>query len=438
MSTVAVGLDISSHYCRVAIDARGVVSNTQGARFTLGLVSKEEENSSDFIFGDAAQRLSSHKTLSQAILNDDSDAAKAYLGYLIQLASNNAAVSADNLRIVVTVPMSDSEEQNSKWIDSVTAAAKSLIPDKKKRKHDFVVGVVNKAAAACLAHEIENEEVVLVVDMDGNDAMSLTLVECQQNSWYAQKQVETLEELSGPALVKLLANFVATQFERQQRIPRGEVMERKKARNKLLKEAERALLSGSNGNMTFTLDGLYDGLDCHISVSKPRWEMMIGSLFRKMEATLTAKKESESITKVLCSGAWASVLQPTLQKVFSDEFKPLSMSSEAVVIGCAKQAGFFIQKEGLKPILSPTIELPACPVAIGISEGSEEWIPEGTPLPAKITQTISEPCHLIQLSPCKKDLARLEGFEGETSVTVELSTEGKLSIQLAGQPVVVI
>lgn len=439
MSSVAVGLDLSSLYCRVAIDSRGVVSNTQGARYTPAVVAKEEdENSNDFIFGDAALRLTSHKTLSETILND-SDAAKAYLGYLIQLASNNAAVSADNLRLVVTVPMSADEEQIAKWVESITASVKSLISDKKKRKHDFVVGVVNKAAAVCLAHEVEKNETVLVADMDGNDSMSLSLMECKNGGWYAQKQYETLEELSGPALVKLLANFVATQFERQQKIPRGEVMERKKARNKLLKEAERTLLSGSSGNMTFTLDGLFDGLDCHVTVSKPRWEMMIGSLFRKVEAALTAKKESESITKVFCNGAWSSLLQPTLKKVFSDNFKPTSVSSEeAVVIGCAKQAGFFIQKDGMTPIPSPTVALPACPVSIGINEGDEEWISEGTPLPAKITQTISKPCNLIQLSPCKKELAKLEGFEGETTVTVELSTEGKLSIGLAGQPIVVI
>mmetsp|Transcript_13326 Transcript_13326/g.19596 ORF Transcript_13326/g.19596 Transcript_13326/m.19596 type:complete len:440 (+) Transcript_13326:133-1452(+) len=439
MSLVAVGLDLSSLYCRVAIDSRGVVSNTQGARYTLALVAKEEdENSNDFIFGDAALRLASHKTLLESILNDN-DAAQAYLGYLIQLAANNTAASADHLRMVVAVPTSADDEQISKWVELITASAKSLIADKKKRKHDFVVGVVNKAAAVCLAHGVEKKDIVLVADMDGNDAMSLTLMECKGGSWYVQKQYETLDELSGPALVKLLANFVATQFERQQKIPRGEVMERKKARNKLRKEVERALLSGSSGNMTFTLDGLYDGLDCHVTVSKPRWEMMIGSLFRKMEAALTSKKESETITKVLCNGAWASLLQPTLQKVFSEKFKPSSVSSEeAVVIGCAKQAGFFIQKDGMKPIQSPTVVLSACPVSIGTDEGDEEWISEGAPLPAKIIQKISKPCHLIQLSPCKKELAKLEGFEGETSVTVELSIEGKLSIGLAGQPVVVI
>jgi len=439
MSLVAFGLDISSLFCRVAIDSRGVVSNTQGDRFTPGLVAKEEEgNSNEYIFGDAAQRLASHKTLSE-VIKEEPEAAKAYLAYLIQLAANNAAVTADRLRLTVSIPTGLEEENIATWSNLVTAATKSLISDKKKRKQDFVVGVVKRSVAVCLAHEIEKDETVLMVDMDGSDVLSMTIMTCENSGWYSQQQYETIDEVSGPALVKLLASFVATQFERQQKIPRGEVMERKKARNKLLKEAERALLSGGSGSMAFMLDGLFEGIDCHVTVSKPRWEMMKGSLFRKVEAALTTKKESGSITSVLCSGAWSSLLLPSLQKVFGDAVKSTGVTpEESVVLGCAKQAGFFLQKEGMAPTLVPTVTVPACPVSIGISEGDEVWISEGTPLPAKTTYTVSKPCKLLQLSPSKKELANLEGIEGDTTVTVELSIEGRLSIGLAGQPVVVV
>jgi len=438
MSLVAFGLDISSLFCRVAIASQGVVSNTQGARYTPGLVAKEEEGSSnEYIFGDAAQRLSSHKTLSVAI-QEEPEAAKAFLAYLIQLAADNAAVTVDRLRLTVSIPTGLEEENITMWLNLVTAAAKSLISDKKKRKQDFVVGVVNREVAACLAYEIEKNETVLVVDMDGRDVLSMALMACENSGWYLQQQYETVDKVSGPVMVELLANFVATQFERQQRIPRGEVMGRKKARNKLLKEAERVLLSGSSGSMEFMLDGLFEGIDCHLTVSKPRWEMIKGSLFRDVEVALTMKKESGFITSVLCSGAWSPLLLPSLQKIFGNIVRLAGATpEESVVLGCAKQAAFSLQKEGMAPTLMPTVTVPASPVSIGISEGDEFLISEGTPLPAKTTYTISKPCKLLQFSPRKKELANLEGIEGETIVTVELSIEGQLSIGLVRKPVVV-
>lgn len=423
------------------------MSNTQGARFTLGLVAREEatENESDeasaFVFGDAAQRSNQSKKLSQAI-TEDAEAAQAFFQYMIQLAADNAAVSVDLLRLVVTLPTTsndddDATQTTTAWLDCITAACKKLIPDKKKRKQNFIMGVISKPAATCLAYNNDDDEKknILVVDMDGDAALQWTVLE-YEGGVYSKQQSDNnnlLPEVSGPVVVQLLANFVATQFERQCKIPRGEVMERKKANTKLVKEAEKQLLSGKT-TMSFLMDGLYDGMDCNVNVSKPRWDMMTGKLLRQVEAALQQPATTSAVDAVLMSGAWASLLKATLVKLFGEE-KLITAGSppeEAVVLGCAKQAGYCAakSKKDLQPILTPTVSVPVVsPISIGLSD-DVILIPQGTPLPAKTTHTTTACCKLYQLTPQKIELAELQG---DGTLLIELSAEGTLSIGRLGE-----
>ena len=351
-SFIPVGLDISSLYSRIAVDGRqGVVSNTQGDRFTLALVGREV--SGDYVVGEAGLRLDGHVTLidtnngADGTENDDPAAFQAFLQYMIQLAADNAAVSVHQLRLVVACPSLKEE-----WIERVNQACKSLISDKKNRKENCVVGVVTKAAATCVAnhHHQHDDDVlieegtILVVDMDGDSSLQLTVM-AVAGGVYSESSNVHVDGVSGPELLKILSTHVATHFERQNKLARGEVMESKKAKTKLLKEAQRVLLSGGN-TMTFMLDGLYEGLDCNVSISKPRWELMTTGLVSKVE---TALNDIEmQIDSVLLSGAWSTMfVKHSIEKIFADKLKISSLAAEeAVVLGCAKQAGLILAKPG--------------------------------------------------------------------------------------------
>jgi hypothetical protein len=433
-TTVPVGLDLSSLYCRVAVDGRiGVVSNTQGARWTLGLVAKEE-GETDFVFGDAALRLP-HETVAEAIANNNMDAAQAFLAYVIQLAADNAAVGVEQLRLVITIPAAAAGAE-AVWMECVGNACKGLISDKKKRKEDFVVGVVTKTAAVCVAHDkgAVVSQKVLVVDMDGDAPLTLTVLE-QAGGFYVELSTKCVEDVSGPALLTLLATHVATHFERQNKVPRGEVMQSKKAKAKLMKEAERTLMSAGSA-MTFMLDGLFEGMDCHVNVSKPRWDMMTGALLRQVEAALA--EVGSDIDTIYLSGAWAAALQPTLDKALPGKTASSVMpTEEVVVLGCAKNAGLVLAKNGLPPVVATTRSVTVSPVSIGLGE-DVILIAEGTPLPAKVEHSVTSSCKVFQLGASKVELADLNDISEATMMIMELSTEGQLSIGFAGQPMVTI
>lgn len=126
-----------------------------------------------------------------------------------------------------------------------------------------------------------------------------------------------LEEVSGQALVALLAKHVALQFERKNRIPAGDVWDSKKARNRLLQACEPALQSLKTTTIHITIDGFYDGTDCHVELSKARWEMVSGPLLRKAQAFLQDFVSLQPDT-VLLAGSGSSFVGPTVDKIFSD------------------------------------------------------------------------------------------------------------------------
>lgn len=453
-SFIPVGLDISSIYSRIAVDGRqGVVSNTQGDRFTLALVAREA--SGDYVVGEAGLRLDGHVALidNNDLDHDEKDdlaACQAFLQYMIQLAADNAAVSVDQLRLVVACPSLMTREgsggNNTKkdWIERVNQACRSLIVDKKKRKEDCVVGVMTKAAATCVAHQQHHQHddilvedgTILVVDMDGDSSLQLSVM-AVTGGVYSEVSTVYVDGVSGPELLKILSTHVATHFERQNRLQRGEVMESKKAKTKLLKEAQRVLLSGGN-TMTFMLDGLYEGLDCNVNISKPRWELMTAALVAKVEAALTAIEVQ--IDSVLLSGAWATLfVKHSIEKIFADKLKMSSLAAEeAVVLGCAKQAGLILAKPGLA-VKTCTVEVPVSPVTIGVGDGVV-LIPKGSPLPFKISHIVTGPTKVYQLAAVdeKIELAELTDVIEETTMTLELSLGGQLSIGFLGQPLVVI
>ena len=484
-SWVPVGLDLSSFYARDAVDGRrqGVVSNTQGDRFTLALIAREE--SGDFVFGEAGLRFweagaattttTTGSTTVARLIDADDDAAQAYLKYLIQLAADNAAVTVDQLRIVLTCPVptaldadTTATKATTHWMDCVNRACKALILDKKKRKEVAVVGVITKAAATCLAQHQPSPSTnvdgstILVADMDGDSSLQLTVMAVSSTGVYVQVSSMTVDGVSGPELLTLLSTHVATHFERQNKLARGEVMKSTKAKSKLLKEAQRVLLSGggtggasgttgaaAGHTMTFMLDGLYEGMDCNVNISKPRWEMMTAPLITKVETALNSIEQHTKIDSVLISGAWATTfLKLSIEKVFGDKRTVGSSVApeEAVVLGCAKQAGWTLAKPGLS-WNTTAVEVPVSPVTIGMGDDNVVLIPLGMPLPATIRHVLAAPTKVYQLlggvttastTPSKIELADVTDVHEETTMIVELSVDGQLSIGFSGQPLVVV
>ena len=458
-NTVAVGIDLGSSQARVAVcgtDSR-VVSNTLGHRSTLAMAALEHDD--HYVFGDAALKLFQKEkkpmpSVRDVLMNDVEEHAtcERFLGHLGSLASDATASTLAQLRIVLSVPV----DATSDYIDNLKgvteAGIKSQIDDKKQRKHHVVVGVISDPAAVCIAHRLTDtssalRSCILVIDAG---ASGLTISHLQINGTSRIVSLvnhKRLQEVSGPALVTLLGKHVASQFERKNKLPEGEVWESKKARFKLLQACEIALqsLKNSTSSIHITIDGLYEGIDCHVPLSKPRWDMVSGPLLRKAQA-FVEDHVSLKPDAVLLTGGGATFLQPSVDKAFPDCYRGISnvAPEEAIALGCALDARSCLAHDTVK-ITSPTQEVSLSPVAIGIGVSEDQVdtiIGKGTPLPAHVVHTMPSPqnCSIWQLLPSLKEVAHLENLpaEQDVEILVELSATGTLRICVQGGPVVTV
>ena len=115
-----------------------------------------------------------------------------------------------------------------------------------------------------------------------------------------------------------------------------------------------------------------------------------------------------------------------------------------VLVVCS--AGMTAAAQSHRPLL-PTLQVPCCPVSIGVEIGGDDsnpiWIPQGTPLPCHVTQQVHTKngvLELLQLHPSKKALAKLEELDTTVSTTIELqlSVQGRLRIQVNDEESIVI
>jgi len=83
-------------------------------------------------------------------------------------------------------------------------------------------------------------------------------------------------EVGGEKFVEKMMDHCATQFKRKSRC---DVWESKKAIAKLRLACETAVRTLARGaSAAVEADGLVDGQDLRVAVSKPRWGMLVGSL----------------------------------------------------------------------------------------------------------------------------------------------------------------
>ncbi len=410
---VAVGMDIGSSYSRVAVatsestNQARIISNTLGHFETRSITTLEQHDSQNaqYVHGDAALRILEKEkkptpSIREMIQNDSVAACEAFLGHVVSLASDATASSLHQLRLVLAVPMDASPKYVEKLMQMTQAGMKQQISEKKHRKHHFVVGMISEPAAVCIAHGVTEAssslyQRILVVDMGASGLKLSRLYTNGRTCCILSLQSYTvIQEISGPALIALLAKHVASQFERKHKLPCGEVWEMKKARFKLQHASQVALQSlQQNSTVTITIDGLYEGLDCHVQVSKPRWDMLTAPLLRKVQAAL---QEYQDVHAVLLAGSGSSFLESTVSQTFPNAYRGKSSSvapQEAVALGCALHAAACLQHVTVK-LTTPTHDgVVTSPVEIGIGTAEDDidiLIDKGTPLPAHVVHTIGK------------------------------------------------
>lgn len=305
--------------------------------------------------------------------------------------------------------------------------------------------VITEGAAVCLAFGVDASKCQTVLVLDGGaSALKASIMEGTSGGLWVQKSYQTLDSVNGAAIVEPLAQSVAQQFEQKCRFPRGEVWQSKRARAKLLKACEASLSSFQRlTNVSIHVDGLYEGMDCNVSISKPKWEHLSSKLANQVKVFCGEYKDQ--VDTVLVCGNLHDWMMPILKGIFGpDKLRPASFDpSEAIALGCTIQAQLNmenqLENQADPTTRNPTLSVPCCPISIGLKDGAT-LISEGTPLPCQVETTVEpgKDVEIIQLTPSAKTLAKLEEVEATTTLQLQLTTHGRLRICVNGKDSVVI
>lgn len=358
------------------------------------------------------------------------------------LVDQNETVTAENLQDFYRERLMQLaiDSNNSKDINIVTS-----INDDDKDEWTAVLrefgGIISESAAVCLAYDdvidVQDGQRVLVLD-GGASGLKATIL-LNRNGLWVKEYKQSLKEVNGNALVDALGQAVAQQFEQKHRFPRGEVFESRKAKAKLRRACESGLKTLQiNNTVTIMVDGLYEGMDCQVSISKPKWEHISSKLARMAKQFLSQLPE---VDFVLPSGNMHTWLKPIAKAVFKEKLISSSSidPSEAVALGCARQA-YYSLSEDLPT--EPTIEITLSPISIGIkkdNEGDVTIIDQGTPLPCTATQSLegTATTEIWQLKPTPKQLVTLADLEKDSTLRLQLLAQGTLKIWANGETLVI-
>mmetsp|Transcript_4571 Transcript_4571/g.11528 ORF Transcript_4571/g.11528 Transcript_4571/m.11528 type:complete len:572 (-) Transcript_4571:86-1801(-) len=522
-----------------------IISNAQGSRYTLALVgidtteadgSNAEE--SRHIFGEAARRaLARDKkppiskdpssmvrelVRASSIAKDDASANKsakaaAFFSHLTDLACDASASHPSKLRTVVSVPVNSTVEEQSGIVESVErgiddALVARLNPKEVKAKKKMciveedltVMAVISDPAAVCIAHGLtENEhrgtidlsaptnetssnwKHALIIDWGASGLTATHISRTSSNcSLLTIIKHVTDTSCSGTAIISTLAKHCASMFERKSRV--SGVMDSKKACHRLETACESAVRTLSRApTVTVAVDGLYEGIDMNVPISRPRFDMLMSGILRKAEALLQAFSEEEGVDFDIVLLAGNVCDMPSASNLIRNKLFPNANAGrsdvppdEAVAIGCARHAASILscdthsKQGGKRPnnhgLGSAARKVKACPLTIGICKienskqngGVEEIISKnviplievGEPLPANITRKIicsngedswlaDSYIAIVQVQGGAalktKVIGKIEEIQLEEKsfeITMELSTSGKLALSVNGGP----
>jgi len=453
--------------------------------------------------------------------DDYFQASSAFFGHLGELAchaSTSASVQPSQLRIVLSMPPDASEKMKENVIKALDNGMRELVREKEGKKMEkkmadgIIVGVISDSAAACLAYGLldrANYNVTsnvfsineppkdkpyissntLVIDWG---ASGLTLTHLLKSKTHLKTQKITTEpNCAGTHIISALLTHCASLLERKHSsmISCGSVLKHSRAVVKLTAACEIAVKTLARTNVAqIAVDGVYEGLDLNCSLSKPRFEMLCGKVLRLAEKTLTEFSngtEADFDAVIICGNVCQMpAAEALIRKIFTGDVVlrtnktlggALKMDvDESIAIGCAMCAQDFLVDEQEKvnsQILNMEslsissfeekkemeIEVPLCPVGIGIKSSSSKnntlhtFIDVGSPLPAYVSRVIKldeiedkSVISIIQIDPntsSTKMIAEISGISQESNeieLTLELSEHGKLSMAVNGGETIVV
>jgi len=360
-----VGLDIGSCYSRLAmanfvLHPKGtsaeikssVVSTSNGIRYIPSLAIADPADVDKVIVGEVAKSLlmktksskdnngevvaavSIHKAL-------DSPTTTQFFSEVLSMAKG-AVGENSRLRTVISVPPTLTAATVTSLVAAVTAGFALTSAD------SAVMATIAEPAAVCLAHGLEKFPRTwskgLVVSW-GSSGLNLTTINRVGASDLITVGATTSDEsCNGEAIISAVVTHCANLFQRKNKL---DVFDSKKAVGRLrlaCEDAVRTLVKGAA--VSIEIDGLVDGVDLKVPLSKPRFEMLVGDIVGKAREAL---EKAGKFDVVLKSGSVC--MMPALVNMVAEIFEGAWLgqsnvpADEAAVMGAAYHASMLTEAD---------------------------------------------------------------------------------------------